>query len=73
MPQGILSTYNFASDAKEEPQDCRQPIQPTQGMQIPHHTRGDSDVVAAFSLPDSLCFWGAEGLDWAPAQAKARD
>jgi len=37
--QTILSTSN-TSDAKEKPQDCRQPIQPTQGMQIPHRTRG---------------------------------
>jgi len=61
--QAILSMYNFSSDAKEEPQDCRQPIQPMQGMQIPHHMRGDPDVISAFSLADSLCLWGAEGLD----------
>jgi len=33
---------------------------------------GDSDVVPAFSLPDSLCLW-VECLDWSPAQATAGD
>ena len=33
--------------------------------------RGASDVVLAFSLPDSLCPWGATCLDQVPARATA--
>ena len=69
--QTIPSTYNIR-DAKEKPQNCRHPFQPTQ--RIPRHTFvaiEGSDVASALSSPNSLCLWGDECLHQVPAQAKA--
>ena len=62
--QTVPSMYS-TRDAQGKLQDCRQPIQPTQGMRIQQHilvARRASDVVPAFSLLNSLCPLGAERL-----------